>query len=102
MMPLLIFSRLPSLLQLTMLCIAAACCFRFHHKIFSLIAIGLLSFSWASFQGNMQLDQISVLQGTQRHVTAAVESINLGSTGTSSVLFKLEKAEGKIIFPPVM
>ncbi|WP_072010211.1 ComEC family protein [Rahnella aquatilis] len=102
MMPLLIFFRLPSLLQLTMLCIAAACCFRFHHKTFSLIAIGLLSFSWASFQGNMQLDQISVLQGTQRHVTAAVESINLGSNGTSSVLFKLEKAEGKIIFPPVM
>ena len=102
MLPLLIFSQLPSAIHLVTLCLCASCCFRFHHKIFSLIAIGLLSFSWASFQGGIQLDQISALQGTKRHVIAVVESINLGSTSTSSVLFKIEKAEGKIIFPPVM
>ncbi|WP_421595194.1 ComEC family protein [Rahnella sp. PD4] len=102
MMPLLIFSELPTVIQRVMLCLCAFCCFRLHHRIFSLIAIGLLSLSWASFQGDIQLHQISALQGTKRHVIAAVESINLGNTSTSSVLFKIEKVEDKILFPPIM
>nr|WP_279586843.1 ComEC family protein [Rahnella sp. BIGb0236] len=102
MMPLLLLPQLPSSLQMIMLCIAAGYCVRCHHKLFSLLGICLLSFSWAAVQGSIQLRQISALQGTPRHVIAVAESTHLGNTRTSSVFFKIEKVDGKRVFPPVM
>lgn len=84
-----------------MLCLTAWLLTWPHLKSCRLLVVALLSFSWAAYQGGIQVHQISQLQGTGRQIVATLESVNLGNTRASSQFFKIETSEGKRIFPPV-
>lgn len=101
MIPLIFLPKIPSSTQLMMLCLTAWLLTWPHLKSCRLLVVALLSFSWAAYQGGIQVHQISQLQGTGRQIVATLESVNLGNTRASSQFFKIETSEGKRIFPPV-
>ncbi|MFU2316739.1 ComEC family protein [Rahnella sp. PCH160] len=101
MVPLIFLATIPPTALLVALLLTGCLLFSPDRKTLRLIAIALLSFCWAAFQGQMQLQQISVLKGARREVIAEVQTVNLGTEG-SSRFFKIEKVDGKRVFPPAL
>ncbi|WP_255562105.1 DNA internalization-related competence protein ComEC/Rec2 [Rahnella sp. PD12R] len=101
MVPLIFLAIIPTAAQLFSLFLIVCLLFVSERKLFRLIAITLLSFCWAAYQGQIQLQQISSLQGVKREVITEVQTVNLGTEG-ASVFFKIEREDGKRVFPPVL
>ncbi|QLK60635.1 DNA internalization-related competence protein ComEC/Rec2 [Enterobacteriaceae bacterium Kacie_13] len=102
MTPLVFIAQLPSNLWLVVVCLFVWILWGSHRKIIRLAMIALLSFAWASMQGSSMIEQTLTLVGANREVIASVQSINLGQGDAKSQFFKIEKVDGKQIFPVVL
>ncbi|WP_232776705.1 DNA internalization-related competence protein ComEC/Rec2 [Rahnella sp. AA] len=100
MMPLIFLPKIPPNAQLIALLFAGCLLLLPDRKILRLTGVIFLSFCWAAYQGAVQLQQISALQGAKREVIAEVQTVNLGMEGASR-FFRIEKVDGKRVFPPV-
>lgn len=102
MVPLVFVANLPSTLQLIVLGCIAWVLPGLQPKIFTLTSFALLAFIWAAIQGGTLVQQALKLAGPNREVVARLQSINLGEEGASSQFYKIEKIDGKWVFPPLL
>lgn len=63
--------------------------------------VALLSFVWAAMHSTSLINQTLTLPGVNREVVASLQTIHLGEGITTSHFFKIDKVDGKRIFPPV-
>ncbi len=101
MLPLLVLPNLPSPAGCLFIAVLACALGLIRHKIACFGAILLLSFVWATSQGQHLLVQTDRLSEGNVEMLASVQSINLGRQDKHQIIMKIIEVAGAPVFFPV-
>lgn len=101
MLPLIFLPQLPGFYACLFMALGVIGGGWINRRLSLLVAIILLSMLWGTHNGHYLLKQTESLSLGKKEVIAELKTINLHQSGSQLVIYKIERVDGELLFPPI-